>query len=296
MYHSISDDPELGVAPYYRVCTSPRRFAEQIQWLADWGYHGVTLTEGLAWLRSEEAEKPTTDFTDGTDKQSHSQPAKLVALTFDDGFRDFYTEAFPVLRRHGFSATMYLPTAFIGADDADRRIFAPARSSLAASRSTNTPFSLVRRSCLTWSEVRELATAGIEFGSHTVHHPKLIELSPAEVEAELRDSKATVEHQLGTLCPAFAYPYAFPQHDARFTSRFCALLPDTGYTSGVTTQIGLVNRQSQMYRLPRLPMNSADDRPLLQAKLAGAYDWLAGPQHAFKTLKRIITTNAPQHG
>ncbi|MES1168557.1 MAG: hypothetical protein ABUL61_05255, partial [Oleiharenicola lentus] len=48
MYHSISADPEAGVGDYYKVCTSPSRFAEHLQWLADWGYRGVTLSEGLA--------------------------------------------------------------------------------------------------------------------------------------------------------------------------------------------------------------------------------------------------------
>ena len=54
MYHRISDDPEIDRSDYYKVCTSPERFAEQMQWLADWGYEGVTLSEGLAWLRAAE--------------------------------------------------------------------------------------------------------------------------------------------------------------------------------------------------------------------------------------------------
>src|SRR5689334_1258885 len=48
MYHSVSDDAEAGVAEYYRVATSPRRFAEQMQWLAEAGYRGVSLEEALA--------------------------------------------------------------------------------------------------------------------------------------------------------------------------------------------------------------------------------------------------------
>jgi len=69
MYHSISDDPETGVSPYYRVCTFPRRFAEQMKWLADWGYRGVTLSEGLAWLKREARQTTgpqTTDYGQST--------------------------------------------------------------------------------------------------------------------------------------------------------------------------------------------------------------------------------------
>src|ERR1035438_614533 len=53
MYPRIADDSEAGVHPYYRVCTSPRRFHEQMQWLKNGGYHGVTLSAGLAWLREQ---------------------------------------------------------------------------------------------------------------------------------------------------------------------------------------------------------------------------------------------------
>src|SRR5690606_23092435 len=97
MYHSISDDPEPTFSPYYKVCTAPARFSEHMHWLAEAGWRGTTLSDGLDWLAGK--------------KQITGRP---VAITFDDGFRDFHTAAFPALQRHGFSATMYLPTAFIG--------------------------------------------------------------------------------------------------------------------------------------------------------------------------------------
>jgi len=102
MYHSISNASEEGVSPYYRTCTSPKVFAQQMALLKSLGCQGVTLSAGLSWLGSSE---------------TSSQPSTLnpqpVAITFDDGFHDFYSEAAPVLKSHGFSATMFLPTAFI---------------------------------------------------------------------------------------------------------------------------------------------------------------------------------------
>ncbi len=250
MYHSISEDPESDLSPYYRVCTSPGRFAEQMQWLADLGYRGVGVSEALA--------------ARNIDGDSGRHPGKLVALTFDDGFRDFHTEAFPVLRRFGFTATVYLPTAFIGTE---RKQFKS-------------------RDCLTWTEVAALHAAGIEFGSHTVTHPRLIELSWEEIVREIVDSKADIEGHLGTRIDSFAYPYAYPQADRHFTARFPQVLSDAGYRSGVTTAVGRNQTDSDAEVLRRIPVNSSDDRALLAAKILGSYDWVSIPQRLSKKLQR----------
>lgn len=274
MYHSISDDPEANVHPYFKVCTSPRRFAEHLQWLAEAGYRGVALNEGLAWLNANK--NPATNPQDLTEKSnpqnsvlsvtSCKSAEKLVAITFDDGFRDFHTAAFPALQRHGFSATMYLPTAFIGDD---RKTFKA-------------------RECLTWNEVRELQQAGMEFGSHTVNHPRIVQLQWPAIETELRNSRVEIEQRLGLSVPSFAYPYGFPQAETAFVKRFRVLLQQAGYESCVTTTIGRACPKSDPLNLLRLPANSADDRALFAAKLRGSYDWLATPQIVTKHLSRLL--------
>jgi peptidoglycan/xylan/chitin deacetylase (PgdA/CDA1 family) len=274
MYHRIADDPEPGVSPYYRVCTSPRRFAEHMQWLADWGYKGVTLSQGLEALAGRMDSETSHPKSSRPDLQPHSpspfslHPSpptsqKLVAITFDDGFRDFHTAAFPTLERHAFSATMYLPSAFIG----------------------ESRLSFKSHECLSWAEVRELHRAGIEFGSHTVNHPTLVQLGWPDIQRELRDSKQAIEQHLGHAISSFAYPYAFPTADPPFTARLQGLLREAGYATCVTTEIGTVARGDDPLQLRRLPANECDDHRLLRAKLAGAYDWLHGVQALVKKIK-----------
>jgi len=248
MYHSISDDPEEKIQPYYRLATSPRRFAEQMQWLGNSGFQGVSLEEALAAL---------------ADGKSSRRP--LAAITFDDGFRDFYTEAWPVLQRHGFTATMHLPTGFIG-----------------------TPRKSFRgQECLTWNEVRELRAQGVRFGSHTASHPKLHELSWTAIGNELAWSKTRLEQELGEVVTGFAYPYAFPQEDARFTERFAELLRGQGYRNCATTVVGRIRAHDDLFRLKRLPVNSCDDEDLFLAKLHGNYDWLGPAQRMVRQIKRL---------
>jgi len=256
MYHSISDDAEMGVHPYYQTATSPQRFALQMKYLRDSGYRTGSPGEIAAQL------------------QTNAEIAnKTVVITFDDGFRDFYHGAFPVLNECGFGATVFLPTAYIGDD----------------------PVSFKGRDCLTWAEVRELRKHGILFGSHTVTHPQLRDLTALAINEEITNSKNTIEQELGCAADSFAYPYAFPQTDAGFISMLRDTLRKAGYQSGVCTTVGRANRKSEPLFMERLPVNSWDDPALFHAKLAGAYDWVSKSQYVAKTGKAFLR-NAFQRG
>jgi peptidoglycan/xylan/chitin deacetylase (PgdA/CDA1 family) len=244
MYHSISSDEQANAHPYYRTTTSPAIFAEHLKFLREHGYSTCTVAEALEQLKSQ-------------------NPVKSVVLTFDDGYRNFHQVAFPLLNQYGFSATVYLPTAYIG----------------------ETPIPFKGEDCLTWSEVRELHRHGNQFGSHTVTHPWLRELSVSAVNDELANSKETIEQKLGCAIDSFAYPYAFPQTDTDFTMMFRDSLRAAGYRSGVCTVVGRANRRSEPLFLERLPVNSCDDRALFEAKLAGAYDWIGTSQYISKMAK-----------
>jgi peptidoglycan/xylan/chitin deacetylase (PgdA/CDA1 family) len=253
MYHSISDQDESGSRAYFRTCTSPRIFAEQMAYLSSQGYSTCSLAHALDELRS-----------------GMHTASKAVVITFDDGYSDFYREAFPVLSRYGFSATVFLPTAYIG----DR----PAR--------------FKNKDCLIWREVVELSNHGILFGSHTVTHPWLRELSWAAINEEIVTSKNTIEERLGRAVESFAYPFAFPQTELEFTKILRDSLRQAGYQNGVCTIVGRANRRSEPLFMERLPVNSCDDAALFSAKLAGAYDWIAQFQRISKLAKARLQNSA----
>lgn len=247
MYHSISNDRVKKVHPYYETSTSPYIFAQQMRFLYENGYHTVNIEEAICYLSGVKRLKE-----------------KTAVITFDDGFCDFYTEAFPVLNSYGFSATVFLPTAFIN----------------------NDRLKFKDKECLSWNEVRKLHNEGIMFGSHTVNHPKLYKMTINDIEYELKHSQKKIEDETGEAVESFSYPFAFPDHDKDFIILLKSMLKKCGYKSGVSTKIGLSSKTDESLFLKRLPVNFFDDNLFLQAKLEGAYDWIFRFQLLYKSLKR----------
>lgn len=267
MYHSIAEGVDDQGLSYYHTVTSPKRFEAHMAVLRDAGYDVVTLSEAVRQLgigTGGSGVEPTVSADLAKTRLSGSRSRRVAVITFDDGLRDFYSNAFPVLERSGFGATVFLTSGCI--DGAF----------------------VTGRECLRTEEIRELAKQGIEFGSHTVSHPQLRELSRAEVVHELSASKRIIESITGVEVSMFSYPYRFPEEDREFTRALGALLCQQGYSAGVTTRIGLARPSENRFFLRRLPVNDADDVRLLRAKLEGAYDWLHRGQVVYKRLRRAI--------
>ena len=269
MYHSISDGREDNVHPYYRVNTSPGRFAQQMKFLHNDNYHVISLIKAANIINKPISQLPDQPNIHST--QSTNQPSRYVVLTFDDGYRDFMLNAWPVLKEINYTATVFLPTDFIGET---RKVFN-------------------NRECLTWQDVRELHKQGISFGSHTASHPKLHGLRWGDVQRELLKSRLQIEDELQSPATCFAYPYAFPQEDRAFVLRFAKEVVDQGYRTAVTTVVGRAGLKSDPLRLERLPVNDGDDEQLFKAKLAGAYDWVAHPQFLARRLKSALRIIRP---
>lgn len=169
MYHRIIQDGPAGLAQWR---TSPADFADQLAWLRDNGWQGVSLarmTKALHW--------------------NEPLPERCVMLTFDDATRDFMDHALPLLHRHGFPATLFAPTAKVG-QSADWDI------------AHGDPASL-----LDWAELDALRHCDVAIASHGARHLPLTSLSTEAMIRELAGSKALLEARLGQEVNAIAYPF-----------------------------------------------------------------------------------------
>jgi len=247
MYHSICDEPENG-HPHFWINTSPGRFLEQMALLAQEGWKVISLEEVSALLQN----------------RSMPSSSRAVVITFDDGFRDFYTKAHPILDRFGFKATVFLPTGRIGKKEPGIR----------------------GKAHLDWNEVRELHSRGIRFGSHTVNHLPLEDLEEGMIDFEVRRSKEMIEDKIGEEVTSFSCPYRFPEPNGALIDRLRNSLRQAGYQTGVSTKIGTVGIGEDRFSLSRLPVSTGDDPEIFRAKLEGAYDWVHSLQRRYKAFRK----------
>lgn len=268
MYHSIARDVDDNVHPYYRTVTTPETFEMHMEFLSQSGYEVLTLSEAVRLLQGVSHQATHQPLLASKLQSSVDHLCRQVVITFDDGFRDFYTTAFPILEKFSFKATVFLTSGLIG------KTF------------------LTGRECLNDQEIIELVARGVEFGSHTVSHPQLKALSSDEITHELADSKKMIETIIGSQVPLFSYPYGFPEENDVFIRKLETLLIEEGYSTGVTTSIGLARTGDNPLFLKRLPVNDCDDRQLFRAKLEGGYDWLYSGQLTYKKLRAIFLNSA----
>ena len=247
MYHSIGEGG--GRRPYYETNTSSEVFARQMKFLRENRYKALNLDEAVSALAGQGSSE------------------KAVVISFDDGYRDFYSHAYPILAECGFTATVFVVTQLL---KSPRKGFKG-------------------KECLTPADIRELHAQGVRFGSHTATHPELKALSHAEVECELKGSKQDLEDTLGAPIQSFSFPFAFPETDREFVGSLAKLLGACGYANGVTTILGTARPTSHRFFLPRLPISSFDDLRFFRAKLEGAYDWLHAPQYLVKAVQGFLS-------
>lgn len=190
--------------------TPPRRFARQMAYLKRNGFAFYTASELVEYFR-----------------QQGEFPANGIALTFDDGWRDNYANAFPVLRDLGIRATIFIIPSCIGETSA---------KALAEGEGP--------RAHLSRDEILEMSRHGIEFGSHSMNHRLLPQLTAAEVKFEVQAAKKQIEELIQKPCPTFAYPAGYFSDDAK------KIISEAGHTAAFTTIYGPTDR-IDLYALNR---------------------------------------------
>jgi glycosyltransferase involved in cell wall biosynthesis/peptidoglycan/xylan/chitin deacetylase (PgdA/CDA1 family) len=169
-YHHVGP-PKPGSVSAQSI--SPRRFERQVRWLARRGYTGICPSDWLRWRR-----------------EGKDLPAKPLLLTFDGGYADLAEYAFPVLRRYGFNAGVFVVTGLLGKTSAREEVGGPDA-----------------RQLLTAEQVRFWAGQGIEFGTLGRTHADLTALSAPELTAEVVGSRNDLAELLQSPVVSFSYPY-----------------------------------------------------------------------------------------
>jgi peptidoglycan/xylan/chitin deacetylase (PgdA/CDA1 family) len=225
-YHAVSADwpTEFSVRP--------ERLEAQLRFLIRRGYRPATLTDALD-------RRPT---------------GRTLVVSFDDAYRSVIERALPVLSRHGAPATVFAPTSYVGGGE--------RMSWSALSRWAGTPFEAELR-CMSWDDLRALAAAGWEVGSHSATHPDLTALGDAELDAELSGSRAACEEALQRPCTSLAYP--FGAHDRRVAERAQAV----GYEAAVILDGHLAIAPQSLVR----PGRPAEMLSLLRAGIYRGDGW-----------------------
>lgn len=199
-FHAIDNRPSIISLP-------PPVFEHGIALLQDRGYRTLSLVELTDCIR-----------------RGASFPKRSFVITFDDGYRSVYEQAFPILQRYGMTATVFL--------------------TVGKTKKKRLP-SMEGRAMLSWHEIKEMHRAGIACGAHTLTHPDLTRLSPERLETEVVGGKQLIEDALGSQVHTFAYPFG------RYNEG-CRELVSHHFVCACSDRLGLVQARSDAYALERV--------------------------------------------
>ncbi len=274
LYHGVAPHADIGIYNYRGKFITPESFECQIGYLRS-RYTILPLEEALAQLKSG------------------SLPDNALAVTFDDGYRNFYSHAFPVLNKYGIPATMYLTTDFVfrhiplwvdrlehaigkhegsyaekvSLDAETRARFKTLTTAIREHDLRNVEqiawtkfddFSEDRSvyEPLTREEILETHTHGISFGAHTKTHPILAHQSPDEQRDEIEGSKHAIEVIGVPVSRVFAYPNGQPGDWNTDTE---SALKTAGFTHALTTLEGTNTTDTEPYKLRRFTLDATED-------------------------------------
>lgn len=210
MYHAVGTQPDPML-----IQVTPARLRQHFRLLSRLGLRGVSMRE----LRA-----------------ARSSSARLIGLTFDDGYLDFATTAVPILEEFGFSATVFMVAGSIGG--------------------TNDWDAGPRRQLMTREQLRAVHRAGHEVGSHGMWHERLVALSPARISEQVAGSRNVLEDVIQAAVPGFCYP-----HGALDADTVAVVRHEYDYGCAVAA------RRSDAWAIPRFHVGENDDAMRIIAKL-----------------------------
>ena len=192
----------------------------------------------------------------------HARPGLIVS--FDDGLREPYDHAVPILERHGFRAWFFVPTAFVDTPPDEQRVFAE-RHEITLPAPSDAP-----RIALGWDEIRDLDRRGHVIGSHTCTHRRMkASLLPAAVRGELFASKQILEEQLGHEVPVFCWVGG---EEEDYSADAAAAIRDAGYRIAFQTHSRPIRPGANLLQIQRTNIEAWDPLALVRFQLSGFMD------------------------
>lgn len=204
-YHSIDTSGSV-------ISIDPDGFKNQMRFLKDSSCNVISLNEAVMHLRN---------------KRSFAKNS--IVITFDDGFKNFFSEAFPVLQEYGFSATVFLTTNYC-----ERFNNWPSQPSF-----------IKAQPLLSWNDILEMKESGVQFGAHTHNHPSLTNIPLKDAENEILLSKQIIEDRLQEEVKTFAYPYG------NFNTDIVNIVKHT-FDGACTTELAIADSKSNPFLLERV--------------------------------------------
>jgi peptidoglycan/xylan/chitin deacetylase (PgdA/CDA1 family) len=235
--------------PLLGFTVSPDEFARQLDAIVEAGMTTLTVSQYVAA------------------RAAAAVPDRVVVITFDDGYADFGEHALPALQERSLACTLYVPTGFLEG---------------------NAPLRVARRPpdrMLSWAQLPDLASAGVEIGAHSHSHFHLDTLSQRSARWEIEACKGVLEDALQMPVPSFAYPNG---HTSPLVRR---LVVEAGYESACGVRNALSWQDDDRFRLARLTVRSTTDEATFRAWLASSCARVA-PRHellrtrAFRAYRR----------
>lgn len=227
MYHSIQDVDKYEIMRSLHV--KPKAFATHMRILRALGYRGCSVSEALDAFETKSQER-------------------LVAISFDDGYQNFFTNALPTLIKHGFSATVYPVVDYIGEYN-----------------HWDVKTGISRNALMTQTELHSCLESGIELGCHSATH-KSLKQKNVDLSKEITESKIRLETLLNTNITSFCYPYGHVNEKAVDT------IKNSGYRSATTMIRSRANATDDPLLLPRIPVTWHTLPHLFLAKILTAYE------------------------
>ena len=236
MYHHVN--PHKGDM----VTVTPGVFDAQMKFLSETGYRTLSADELVEFAGGNLAIK-----------------GKAVAVTFDDGYLDNYVHAFPILKKYGIKAILFLAADWV---EKSSRVMNKWEISIPSHKEGKDLMSGGRfhKVVMNWDMIREMQDSKlVEFYSHTMTHRRCAELTEEELKRELKDSKTILEERLNRPCPYICWP------KGSYNESSVRIAKESGYKALFTTERDIVQHGSDMFHLGRIVVK--DDLKWFKRKL-----------------------------